>query len=115
MRFYLDEHLPARIAEIARALGLDVVSSHEVGRDRLSDDEQLKLAALDGRCFVTKDRDDFTRLTVQYFEQGYPHAGVLIIPANWPTDDFARIARALAAYADSHTEAPTDYLLDFLR
>jgi len=31
-----------------------------------------------------------------------------------PTDDFARIARALGSYAESHGEGPADYLLDFL-
>jgi hypothetical protein len=115
LRFSLDEHLSTEIAEIGRALGLDVVSSHELGRDGLPDEEQLRLAALDGRCLVTKNRRHFTRLTLQFFEQGRPHAGVLVLPASWRTDDFGRIARALASYAEMRGEGPTDYLLDFLR
>ena len=115
MRFYLDEHLSSEIAEIGRALGLDVLSSHEVGRDQLTDQEQLLLAARDGRCLVTKNREDFIQLTAQFFERGWPHAGVLIIPATWPTSDFARLARALASYAERRGKAPADYLLDFLR
>src|SRR5438046_914313 len=49
VRFYLDEHLSARIAEIARALGLDVVSPHEVGRHRLSDQERPSHSAASAR------------------------------------------------------------------
>ncbi|MBA3636422.1 MAG: DUF5615 family PIN-like protein, partial [Rubrobacteraceae bacterium] len=32
MRFLLDEDLPPRAAEVARGLGLDVLSLHELGR-----------------------------------------------------------------------------------
>lgn len=115
MRFYLVEHLPSEIAEIGRALGPDVVSSHEVGRAQLTDEEQLVLATRDGRCFVTTNREDFIQLTAQFFNQGWPHADVLIIPGTWPTSDFARLARALASCAERRAEAPADYLLDFLR
>ena len=69
MRFYLDEDLSPRIAVIARGLGLDVVSAIELGNLGLADEEQLSLAARDGRCVVTQNRADFIRLTVTSFEQ----------------------------------------------
>jgi predicted nuclease of predicted toxin-antitoxin system len=70
MRFYLDENMPPQIAIIARAAGLDVVSTHELGHHGLADDAVLRLAALDGRCVVTRDRDDYLELTVRFSEQG---------------------------------------------
>ncbi|MGE0544683.1 MAG: DUF5615 family PIN-like protein [Dehalococcoidia bacterium] len=53
MRFYLDEDLSQTIAVIARErYGLDVAASHEIGKDRTTDDEQLAFAAELGRCIV---------------------------------------------------------------
>jgi hypothetical protein len=56
MRFLLDEDLSPTVAETARGLGLDALSIHEVGRRGLRDDEQLRLAAADGRTAVEGDR-----------------------------------------------------------
>lgn len=114
MRFCLDEDLSPRIADIARNLGLDVLSSHEVGRNGLSDDEQLRLAAEDGRCFVTRNRDDFIALTLTLAQLQQPHAGVLIVSRSLPATDFARIAHALAAYALRHPGGLSHYTVDFL-
>ena len=113
MRFYLDENLSDEIAAIARALGLDVVSSHELRHDELADEDQLSLAARDGRCLVTVDRD-FIRLTSNFFAQQRPHAGVLIVPSTWRTADFARIARALARFSEAHAGATMAYLWTYL-
>lgn len=64
MRFYLDEELSQAIAEIARdRYGLDVAASHEIGKDRATDDEQLAFAAQLGRCIVTGNDRHFKRLT----------------------------------------------------
>lgn len=114
MRFYLDEDLSHRIAELARARGCDVLSSHECGRDGLRDEEQLRLAAAEGRCFVTRNRDDFIALTVRCFQDGAPHAGVLIVPDSLPADDFAALAAAVVAYAEEHPEGLPAYTIDFL-
>jgi hypothetical protein len=63
MRFLLDEDLPPKVAVIARSLGLDVVSVHEIGRTGLSDEAQLRFAASETRILVTRNRDDFIALT----------------------------------------------------
>jgi predicted nuclease of predicted toxin-antitoxin system len=115
VRFYLDENLSTTIAEIGRGIGLDVISCEELGRQGLSDLEQLRLAAQDGRCLVTANRDDFIRLTTLFAQTGRPHAGVLIVPSRWRTDQFTRIARALASFETRHAGGSTNYLIEFLR
>ena len=114
MRFYLDEDLSPQIAVIAGGRGLDVVSSHELGNERVADEDQLTCATLDNRCLVTGNRDDFIGLTILFLEAQRPHGGVLIIPGTWSRDDFTRIARALEEYARRHTGGSTSYLLDYL-
>ena len=114
MRFYLDEDLSPRIAAICRGLGLDVVSSVEAGNGGLTDREQLQLASQDDRCLVTQNRADFVRLTVEFFEQLQPHAGVVLVPDSLPTDHFSGIAQALHAYAEAHPGQAMDYVVDFL-
>ena len=114
MRFYLDADLSYQVAEIARAQGLDVVSAQEQGRAGLKDDELLRLVAQEGRCLVTRNRNDFIKLTVTFFGSEWPHAGVLIVPRSLPNDDFAGIARALAAYAEAHEGDMQSYIIDYL-
>lgn len=114
MRFHLDEGLSSRAAEIARGQGVDVVSSQECGRDGLGDEEQLRLGAVEGRCFVARNRADFVLLTARCFENGWPHAGVLLIAPSLPGDRFAAIAGALVGYAREHPEGLSAYTIDVL-
>lgn len=73
------------------------------------------LAAAEGRCVVTVNRDHFIALTTLFFESQRPHAGVLVVPSTWRTGDFSRIARSLLAYSQARGDAPASYLCDFLR
>ena len=114
MRYYLDEDLSQRIAERLRTQGLDVVSVHEVRAEGLSDFEQLERAALEQRCLVTRNRDDFIRLTLQFYNEGRVHHGVLIIPHSVPADRFGELAEALARYASAHPDGLPPYTVDFV-
>ena len=95
-------------------MGLDVVSSHEVGRNGLADHEQLLRAGVDGRCLVTIDRDDFVALTVTFADAGQAHAGLVIVPRSIPVSDFTRVAHALGAYAARNPEGLHPYTIDYL-
>ena len=114
MKFYLDEDLSPKIAQILRKNGVDASSCHEVGMVGASDLEQLELAAGEKRCLVTRNRDDFIKLTLQFFNDHRPHYGVLIIPYTIPGDQFSQIARLLKAFASRHPSGLESYSVGFL-
>jgi hypothetical protein len=115
-RYLLDEDVHPEAAPAARGLGLDVLSVHEIGRRGRPDFDQLRLAATDGRIFVTRNRDDYIALTVEVSRAGAPHHGVLILPRTLPNGEPGRIARALAAWHGRWEEAghPGRGFIDFV-
>lgn len=114
MKFYLDEDLSQTVAEIGRKLGLDVISSHECGRDGLEDEAQFEHAVGEGRCFVTCNTIHFLNLTMRYFESGLPHFGVLVVTPRLRIAGAARIASELAAHAEAHPAGVPAYFFDYL-
>ena len=115
MKYYLDEDLSPKIAEILRKHSIDAVSAHEIGMVQTEDREHLKLAASEKRCLVTRNRNDFIRLAVQFFHEHHSHSGILIIPHTLPGDNFSRIARAIMKYDSKHSHDVQSYGIDFLR
>ena len=114
MRYYLDADLSPTIAAILRKNGVDATRSIEEGLTSIGDEEHLERAAQAGRCLVTRNRNDFIELTVHFFRDQRPHAGVLIVPYSYPANRFSWIARSLAAYARSHPHGVSTYTIDFL-
>jgi len=115
MKYYLDEDMSPTVAEILRKYQVDAVSTHDVKMAQSSDREQLEYAAVEGRSIVTRNRDDFIRLTVQFFNDLRPHCGVLIVPYSIPGDKFRLIAEALKKYAITHPSGMEPYTIDFLK
>ena len=113
MKFYLDEDLSPKVAEILRKNGIDALSAHEAGMLEASDRQQLEFAAKEKRCLVSRNRNDFIKLTVQFFNDHRPHYGVLIVPYTIPGDQFAHLARLLRIYASHHPSGLESYIIEF--
>ena len=114
MKFYLDEDLSPKIAEIVRKSRIDALSAHEAGMCESSDQSQLDFAATEKTCLVTRNRDDFIRLTVRFFNDQRPHCGVLIIPYALPGDQFSRIANLIKKFSSRHQKGLAPYSISFL-
>lgn len=87
---------------------------------RLSTDQEQESratqahAALDNRSLLTRNRDDFIRLTLQFYNEGLLHHGVLVVPHSLPADRFAEVSETLARYANAHPDGLPPYTFDFL-
>ena len=104
MTFYLDENLSPHVAEILRARGLDVVSAHGVGNTQLDDATQLHYATSERRAIVTCDLADFTELAGEFIAANIEHAGIVLVPSTFGTDEFSAIADALEQVAHEHPQ-----------
>jgi hypothetical protein len=84
-RFYLDEMFSPVIAAAGRARRLDITCSHELGRDGMTDESQLRAATQDGRCIVTENHRHFAPLAQQFFARGESHAAIILVPRSIST------------------------------
>jgi predicted nuclease of predicted toxin-antitoxin system len=115
LKFFLDEDLPPKIAEVERNLGLDVVSVHEIGRRGYQDDGQLRFAAKEKRVLATRNRNDFLLLSIEFHRAGEPYPGVLIAGRNLPNDRPERVAHALKRWVETHANVSESFgAVDFL-
>lgn len=115
MKYYLDEDISPKIAEILRKHRIDAISAHDAEMLQVTDKEQLERAASEGRCLVTRNRNDFIRLTVQFFNEHRPHSGVLIILHTLHGDKFTLIAKVIIKYHSKHSKGKAEpYAVDFL-
>jgi predicted nuclease of predicted toxin-antitoxin system len=117
MCFFLDEDLSDDVAVIARNMGLDVCSVHEVERRGLDDSEQFEYAIEHGRIMVTRNRDDYLVLNREFFAAQKPTCGLLVVPYSLPNDRPDRIAHALRRWAELWEAVPegfSSYAVGFL-
>lgn len=109
MRFFLDEDISGEVAQIARNLGLDAKSVHELGRRGLSDDEQFGYAIDEEMVMVTRNRNDFLALNNEHHANGIPNCGLLIVRHRLPSEQPARIAHRLREWHDEKVNAPGSF------
>ena len=114
MKFYFDEDISPKVAELLRKKGIDAVSAHEIGMIGASDEEQLIRAVNEKRVMVTRNRNDFIELTVRFFEDLKPHHSLLIIPHSIPGNDFNLLANLLYKHTKDHPGHPEPYTIDFV-
>jgi len=115
VRFYLDEHIPATSARLARSEGTDIVSAQELGKLNYPDRMHLLDALAEGRALVTQDYRDFAALNTEFQVRGIVVTGILLLPNSMATNDFAGIAAAIVAYDLGHPDGMAPYMMDFLR
>jgi predicted nuclease of predicted toxin-antitoxin system len=114
VKFYLDEDISPKVSAILRKKGVDTVSAHEADMLQASDDEQLSFAAAEGRVMVTRNRDDFITLTVQFFDDLKPHRGLIIVPHTIPGSEFSKLASLLAKFAKKYPKGLESYTIEYL-
>ena len=114
MKLYLDEDISPKVAVILRKKGMDALSAHETGMLEASDEEQLSFASAEGRTVVTRNRDDFITLTVQFFEALKPHKGLIIVPHTLPGSEFSKLASLLAKFSKDYPQGLQPYTTEFL-
>jgi predicted nuclease of predicted toxin-antitoxin system len=95
VKVYLDENLSPRVAELLRARGIDAVSAHEAGNAQLDDPSQLRYAAAEGRVIVTANIVDFVELAAEAIAGNTDHAGIVLVPSTFRTDEFSAVAQAV--------------------
>jgi hypothetical protein len=66
------------LAVALRRRGLDVLTTHEAGRNGSTDEEQPRFAITQLRCLVTFNRGDFAQLHSQTLERGDHHFGIVV-------------------------------------
>ena len=114
MKFYLDENMSPKIAEILRSLGVEAASAHEADMAGADDEEQLDFAARQGMCLVTFNRNDFIELSRLYLDSGRAHSGVIIVPRTFRGGDFRQTAKALVAFGSRYEKGLPPYAVAFL-
>ena len=115
MKLFLDEDLHPGIAKIGRGLELDIVSVHEVDRRGATDEAQLRFAISQDRALVTRNRNDFLRLAVTFFQTGVVYPGILIVPHSLPNHRPEQIAHALVGWCGRlKSRDPGACFVDFL-
>ena len=87
-RLYANENFPLEVVEHLRALGHDILTTHDAGRSNQSieDDAVLRFAIETHRCVLTINRQDFQRL-----HRTMPtHPGIIVCTENREYAAFAR-------------------------
>jgi hypothetical protein len=114
VKLYLDEDISPKVSTILRKKGIDAVSAHETGMLEASDEAQLSFAAAEGRAMVTRNRDDFITLTVQFFEALKQHKGLIIVPHTIPGSKFSKLAALLVKFSKIHPQSLEPCTIEFL-
>jgi predicted nuclease of predicted toxin-antitoxin system len=96
-----DEMITPRLADSLRLQGYDAASCHALGRanQSISDADQLRFAAAEGRAIYTFNAIDFRRLHALWQTTGDEHAGIII--SEDLNKDPAEMSRRLQRHLDT--------------
>ena len=76
IKIYTDESVGLAIPKGLRRRGVEVWSSHEMGNQGLTDEEQL-IYAIEHQAAIFTHDDDFLRLDAEHIFQGKEHCGII--------------------------------------
>lgn len=106
MHLWLDEMIPAAVAQGLRRLGYDVCAVQEPEQRwawGLEDAAQLDAAVRQRRALVTYNLRDFIPLSQQWAEAQREHMGIVLIhPRTLSPDDVGGLVRRLATLLDAY-------------
>ena len=114
MKFYLDEDISSKVAELLRKKRGDAVSAHEKDMRGASDEEQLIAAVNENRAMVTRNGNDFITLTVRFFQDIKPHYGLIIVPHSITGSNFNMLASLLSTCVKEHPKGLEPYTIVYV-
>jgi len=103
VKLLLDEQISGKVAERLRERGHDALAvTADPALRGLSDPDLFEAAQRQKRAVVTYNRADFEAIIREYAAANREHHGLVIVhPIRFPSQEFSRLAKALAAFADT--------------
>lgn len=103
MKLLLDEQISGKVAERLRERGHDALAvTADPALRGLSDPDLFEVAQRQKRAVVTYNRADFEAIIREYAAANREHHGLVIVhPVRFPSQEFSRLAKALASFADT--------------
>lgn len=98
MKFLVDQDVYIATARFLAELGHDVVRTAELGLAQWADADLLRLAAEEGRIFVTRDRDYGSLVFVNFLGSGVLY---LRMPPPAQEAEHKELARVLSRYSEN--------------
>jgi len=100
VKLLLDEQISGKVAERLRERGHDALADPALRG--LSDPDLFETAQRQKRAVVTYNRADFEAIIREYAAANRKHHGLVIVhPVRFPSQEFSRLAKALAGFADT--------------
>ncbi len=95
IELYLDEDVSVLIADLIRARGFSVTTTHNAKNLGKSDVEQLEYAVNKKKVLLTHNRVDFENLAKDYFIEDKTHHGIIIAVRRLPNEMTQRLLMIL--------------------
>jgi len=95
IELYLDEDVSVLIAELIRARGFSVTTTHTAKNLGKSDAEQIEFAVSQRKVLLTHNRVDFENLAKDYFIENKTHYGIIIAVRRLPNEMAQRLLTIL--------------------
>lgn len=113
IQLYLDEDVWMGLATALRNQGHDVIHATEIGRQGLSDSQQLAFAVSEGRALLSHNTKDFVPLASLYFFEQRAHSGIILAP-HLPKGELIRLTQNLLRKMQAAAIADTvQFLADY--